>query len=83
MKLPLADAVTVEDDARWLEACGAVEMDKQLTHHGGQLVDHFLPVFLHSHGCRIATGVSVHAAHHLLKGREGIEPKQRRQFASP
>lgn len=75
MKLPLTDAVTVEDDTCWLEACGAVKLDEQFTHHGGQLVDHLLSVLLHSHSRRIATGVSVHAAHHLFEGKGGFATK--------
>ena len=65
LELPLTDAVSVDDDTRGLEQSGLVEGDEQLPHHGAELLDHLLTVLLDAHGCRVTTGVGVHAPHHL------------------
>ena len=65
LELPLTDAVSVDDDTRGLEQSGLVEGDEQLPHHGAELLDHLLTVLLDPHGCRVTTGVGVHAPHHL------------------
>lgn len=66
MKLPFRDTVAVEDDACGLEARGLVELDEELAHHGGQVLDDLLPVLLDPYGGTVAIGVGVHAAHDLL-----------------
>lgn len=63
LELALGDTVTVEDDAGGLEACGLVELDEQLAHHGGQVLNDLLPVLLHTHSGTVAVGVRIHAAH--------------------
>ena len=65
VELALGDAVAVVDDARGLEARGLVELDEQLAHHGGQVLDDVLPVLLDAHRGAVAARVGVHAAHHL------------------
>ena len=65
LELPLTDAVSVDDDTRGLEQSGLVEGDEQLPHHGAELLDHLLTMLLDPHGCRVTTGVGVHAPHHL------------------
>lgn len=42
LHLALGDAAAVIDDPRGLEAGGLVELDEQLPHHVGQVLDHFL-----------------------------------------
>lgn len=68
LELPLGDAVAVEDDAGGLEARGLVELDEELAHHGGQVLDDLLAVLLDPHGGAVAVGVGVHAAHDLWAG---------------
>ena len=65
LELPLTDAVSVDDDTCGLEQSGLVEGDEQLPHHGAELLNHLLTVLLDPHGCRVTTGVGVHAPHHL------------------
>ena len=65
LELPLGDTVSVEDDAGGLEACGLVELDEKLAHHGRQVLDDLLPVLLDAHGGAVAVRVGVHAAHDL------------------
>lgn len=65
LELSLTDTVSVEDDAGWLEACGLVEVDEELPHHGGQLLDNLLSVLLHPHRGGVAARVGVHAAYNL------------------
>lgn len=77
--LSLRHSPTVVDDACGLEAGGLVELDKQLTHHVGEVLDYFLaeelllgkvlPRSLHPHCGAVAARVSVHAAHHCRNGR--------------
>ena len=42
LHLSLRHAATVIDDARGLEACGLVELDEQLPHHVGQVLNDLL-----------------------------------------
>lgn len=81
LKLALGDAVAVEDDAGGLEARGLVELDEQLAHHGGQVLDDLLPVLLDPHGGAVAVGVRVHAAHDLL-GHDCVFVKTSRLWVS-
>lgn len=63
LELALRDAVSVEDDAGGLEACGFVELNEQLSNHSSQVLDDLLSVLLYAHGGTVAVGVCVHAAH--------------------
>lgn len=77
--LSLRHSPTVVDDACGLEAGGLVELDKQLTHHVGEVLYYFLaeelllgkvlPRSLHPHRGAVAARVSVHASHHCRNGR--------------
>lgn len=64
-ELSLGHAVSVEDEACGLVARGFVELDEELSDHGGQVLDDLLPGPLHTHRGTVTTRVSVHAAHHL------------------
>lgn len=75
LELPLGDTVSVEDDAGGLEACGLVELDEKLTHHGRQVLDDLLPVLLDAHGGAVAVRVGVHAAHDLRGNTGQQEPR--------
>ena len=77
VELALGDAVAVVDDARGLEARGLVELDEQLAHHGGQVLDDVLPVLLDAHRGAVAARVGVHAAHHLPPQRERERERER------
>lgn len=76
--LALGHAASVVDDACGLEARGLVELDEQLAHHVGQVLDDLLAVQLllgqvlarrlHAHRGTVAAGVTVHAAHHRRDG---------------
>lgn len=65
VELALWDAVSVVDDARWFKACGFVELDQQLSHHGGQILNDVLTVLLHPHRGTVSTWVGIHTANNL------------------
>lgn len=67
VKLALGDAVTVIDDSGGLETGGLVELDEQLPHHGGQVLDDVLAVLLHPHRGTVPAGMGIHAANHLKR----------------
>lgn len=64
-QLSLRNSISVENDARGLEAGGFVELNEQLSHHVGQILNDLLPWPLHSHGGTVPAGMSVHTANHL------------------
>lgn len=64
-ELSLGHSVSVKDESYGFVACGFVELDEQLSDHGGQVLDDLLPGPLHTHRGTIAAWVSVHAPHHL------------------
>lgn len=65
VELSLRDTIPVEDDAVGLEACGLVELDEQLFHHGRQVLDDLLPVLLDTHRGRVPARMGIHAADNL------------------
>lgn len=65
VELALRDAISVVDYARWFEACGFVELDEQLSHHGGQILNDVLTVLLHSHRGTVSAWVGIHTANYL------------------
>lgn len=79
LHLSLGHTSTIVDDACGLEASGFVELNEQLTHHVGEVLDYFLAEelllgqvlsrSLHPHCGAVATWVTVHAAHHCCYGR--------------
>ncbi len=79
LHLALRDSSTVVDDACGLESGRLVELNEELSHHVGEILDDFLAVELllgqvlawglHSHGGTIAAGVPIHATHHSRNGR--------------
>lgn len=69
-ELPLGNTVTVEDDPGGFEAGGFVELDEELPHHVGQVLDDFLARTLHAHRGTVPAGVGVHAAHNLQGQRQ-------------
>jgi len=69
-ELPLGNAVAVEDDPGGFEARGFVELDEELPHHVGQVLDDFLARTLHTHRGTVPAGVGVHAAHNLQQRRQ-------------
>lgn len=66
VELALGDAVAIVDDSGGLEASGFVELDEQLPHHGGQVLDDVLTMLLHAHRGAVSAGVGVHAANNLI-----------------
>lgn len=64
-ELPLGNAVAVEDDPGGFEAGGFVELDEELSHHVGQVLNDLLARTLHTHRGTVPAGVGVHAAHNL------------------
>lgn len=68
VELALGDAVAVVDDPGGLEAGGLVELDEQLPHHGGQVLDDVLPMLLHPHRGTVPAGMGVHTADNLKRG---------------
>lgn len=64
-ELPLGNAIAVEDDPGGFEAGGFVELDEELPHHVGQVLNDFLARTLHAHCGTVPAGVGVHAAHNL------------------
>ena len=71
LELPLADPISVEDDAVRLEPGALVEVDEHLPHHGSQLGDDLLAVVLDSDRGTVATGMGIHAGHQLGGGGGG------------
>lgn len=69
VELPLRDAVSVIDDACGFEACGFVELDEQLSHHGGQILNYVLTVLLYSYRGTVSARVGIHTAHNLNVSR--------------
>lgn len=67
-KLALRYTVPVEDDSGGFVVGGLVELDEQLSHHGRQVLNHFLSGPLDTHCGAIPAGMSVHTAHHLQQG---------------
>lgn len=65
VELALRDAVAIVDDPGGLEASGFVELDEQLSHHGGQILDDVLTMLLHTHRGAVSAGVGVHATNNL------------------
>lgn len=70
VELALGDAVAVVDDSGGLEASGLVELDEQLSHHGGQVLDDVLAMLLHTHRGAVSAGVGVHATNDLTRGKK-------------
>lgn len=66
-ELPLRNTITVEDDPGGFEACGFVELDEELPHHVGQVLDDLLARTLHAHRGTVPARVGVHAAHNLQR----------------
>lgn len=71
-ELALRHPVPVEDDPGGLVAGRFVELDQELTHHGGQVLDDLLSGSLDPHRSTVPAGVGVHAAHHLQRNSTGI-----------
>lgn len=69
-ELALGHTVPVEDDPGGFISSGLVELDEELTYHGGQVLNHFLPWPLYPYGSTVPTGVGVHTADHLHRERE-------------
>ena len=69
VKLAFGDAVAVVDDPGGLETGRLVELDEQLSHHGGQVLYDILPVLLDPNRGTVPAGMGVHAAYHLEGGR--------------
>lgn len=70
VELALRNAVAVVDDSGGLEASGFVELDEELPHHGGQVLDDVLAMLLHTHRGAVPAGVGVHATNNLTRGQE-------------
>jgi len=68
-KLSFTHTVAVVDDACRLEVSRSVELHQKVTHHARQLLDHLLTMRLQANGCRVAAGMSVHAADNLTAHR--------------
>lgn len=64
-ELPLRNTIAVEDDPGGFEACGFVELDEELPHHVGQVLNDLLARTLHAHRGTVPARVGVHAAHNL------------------
>jgi len=69
-QLSLWNPIPVEDDPGGLEAGRLVELDEQLPHHVGQILDDLLPGPLDADGSAVPAGVGVHTAYHLERERE-------------
>lgn len=67
VELALRNAVAVVDDSGGLEASGFVELDEELPHHGGQVLDDVLAMLLHTHRGAVPAGVGVHATNNLTR----------------
>lgn len=65
VELAFRDAIAVVDDSGWLEAGGLVKLDKQLSHHSGQILDDVLTVLLYPHCGTVSAGMSIHTANDL------------------
>lgn len=65
VELALRDAIAVVDDSGGLESGGFVELDQQLPHHSGQVLNDVLSVLLHSHCGTISAGMGIHATNNL------------------
>lgn len=70
VELALRNAVAVVDDSGGLEASGFVELDEELPHHGGQVLDDVLAMLLHTHRGAVSAGVGVHATNNLTRGEK-------------
>lgn len=78
-ELALGHSVPVEDDPGGFVSSGLVELDEELTYHGGQVLNHFLARPLHPHGGTIPAGVGVHTAYHLQRGKKKHEETKRQE----
>lgn len=67
VELALWDAIPIVDDPCGLEAGGLVELDQQLSHHGGQVLDDVLTVLLHSDRCTVSAGMGIHTTNNLKR----------------
>lgn len=67
VELAFRDAVAVVDDSGGLEAGGLVELDEQLPHHGGQVLDDVLTVLLHPYCGTVSAGMGIHTTNHLYR----------------
>lgn len=65
VELALWDAIAVVDDPCGLEASGLVELDEQLSHHGGQVLNDVLTVLLHPNSGTVSAGMCIHTANNL------------------
>lgn len=66
-ELAFWNSIPVENDPGRLVAGRLVELDEQLAHHRGQILDDLLPGSLDTHSSTVSAGMSVHAANHLKK----------------
>ena len=64
-ELSLWHSVPVEDDPGRLVAGRLVELDQELSHHRGQVLDDLLSGPLDPHCSTVPAGMGVHAAHNL------------------
>lgn len=67
VELALRDAVAVVDDSGGLESGRLVELDEQLPHHGGQVLDDVLTVLLHSHCGTVSARMGIHTTNDLKR----------------
>lgn len=71
-QLSFRNPISVENNARGLKPGGFVELNEQLSHHVGQILDDLLPGPLDAHSGAVPAGMSIHTADHLensmLKG---------------
>lgn len=63
-QLALRDPISVEDDSGGLESGGLVELDEQLPHHIGQVLNDLLPWTLYTYSGTVSAGVCIHTAYH-------------------
>lgn len=64
-ELAFWNSIPVENDSGGLVAGRLVELYEQLTHHGGQILNDFLPRPLDPHCGAVSAGVGIHTANHL------------------
>lgn len=79
LHLALRNSPAVVNNARGLESGGFVELNEQLAHHVGEILDDLLAKELllgqilagrlHPYGGAVSARVSVHTAHHCSNGR--------------
>lgn len=66
-ELAFWNSISVENDPGRLVAGWLVELDEQLAHHRGQILDDLLSGSLDTHSGTVSAGMSIHAANHLKK----------------